>query len=168
MNPNKTISVNSKGFVITFTDSNKHHFIKFENQDLPKRNPVKCQEIETPVFNSTQQRIYAEALYGMNIYTDREADQMPKSKVAAIFDTYHKVQKLINRWKQQIVNDKIDHFLLSLFPHSSITKTFVETKGVDDSIKVKTSFKDLNISQLKIAAKLVEFDLLPKNFFELT
>ena len=50
-NPNKTISVNSNGIVISYIDNNKHQFIKFENQDAPRRMPAKYQEIEKSVFN---------------------------------------------------------------------------------------------------------------------
>ena len=167
MNPNKTISVNSRGFIINFTDTNKHHYIKFENQDVPRTMPAKYQEIEKPVFNQVQQRIYAEALYGMNLYTEKEAQRLPKSKVVHIIDTYQKVQRIINRWKQEIVNDKVDDFLLSLFPKSPVVKAFTETKGADDTIKATASFKDLGIDQIKIANKLVEFGLLPQNFFNL-
>jgi hypothetical protein len=44
----------------------------------------------------------------------------------------------------------------------------VSIKGSDDSIKDKHSFKELGISKEMIANKLVESNLLPREFFKLT
>lgn len=166
MNPNKTISVNSRGIVVSFVDTNKHFFVKFENQDI-RTTPKRIQEIEEPVFNKTQQKMYSEALYGLNVYTEQEISRMPKSRVVTIMNRFHNVQKYINQLKQEIVNDRVDSFLTSLFPKSPITKAFVETKGTDDSIRSKFSFKELDLDQKTIATKLVKVGLLPKNFFNL-
>jgi len=40
-------------------------------------------------------------------------------------------------------------------------------KGHDDSIKNDMSFRDVNLTQERIANKLVECGLLPQNFFNL-
>lgn len=164
---NKTISVNSKGLIITFTDSNKHQFIKFENQDVPRRMPAKYQEIEKPVFNEKQQKMYSEALYGLNIYSEEQIKKMPKSVVMKIAQRCQAVQMIINRWKQEIVNDRVDGFLLKLFPKSPVVKQITSVKGYDDSIKSTIPFKDLQLNQQKIAQKLVSLRLLPENFFQL-
>jgi len=66
------------------------------------------------------------------------------------------------------VNTKIDSFLLKLFPKSAIIKHMVKIKGSDDSLKDKHSFKELGISKIMIANKLIEVRLLPKEFFKLT
>jgi len=92
---------------------------------------------------------------------------MPKNVMMRIITRCEIVQRVINRWKQEIVNEKVDGFLLRLFPKSPVVKAMVETKGYDDSIKSKLSFKDLQLDQYKIAKKLVEEKLLPKNFFNL-
>ena len=44
----------------------------------------------------------------------------------------------------------------------------VKIKGSDDSLKDKHSFKELGISKIMIANKLIEVKLLPKEFFKLT
>jgi hypothetical protein len=128
---------------------------------------AKYQEIEKPVFNKTQQRLYSEALYGTKLYTQEEIQKMPKSRVLQIIDICYKAQKFINRWKQEIVSEKVDNLLLSLFPKSSIVKAFADVKGYDDTLKMNYSFKDLGLDQTKIADKLISWSLLPKNFYEL-
>jgi hypothetical protein len=166
-NSNKTISVNSKGIVISYTDSNKHMFVKFQNQDFPKRKLLeKVQEIETPVFNEKQQRMYSEALYGTTIYTEAFVNKMPKRVLVKIITRCEAVQKVINRWKQEIVNHKVDCLLTGLFPKSPIVKQMVGIEA-DDTVKCYLSLKDLGLDQVKVAQKLVSLNLLPENFFDL-
>ena len=164
-NPNKTVSVSATGMIISFTDSNKHHFVKFEKPIKPVRK--KQYETETSVFSNRQQKMYLEALYGLSVHPEEVVNRMPRNVVMKIITRCEIVQRVINRWKQEIVNEKVDCFLLKLFPKSPVTKAMVNTKGYDDSIKSKMSFKELNMDQYKIAKKLVEEKLLPENFFNL-
>ena len=165
---NKTISVNSEGMIISFTDTKKHQFIKFEKMDdFPKRKKEN-QELETPVFNQRQQKMYAEALYGLSIYHENDVKKMPKNVVMRIITRCEAVQRTINRWKQEVSNSIVDKFLLDTFPNSPIVKQMVDVKGYDDTINCKLSFKDLGMNQLTIAKKLVDLHLLPQTFFELT
>ena len=168
-NPNQTASANSKGLILSFRDTNKHSFISYEidgvskfQSDLPK-----YQEFENPVFNTIQQKIYGEAVYGLNFFTEKQIIKMPAEKKHFIIQTYNKVQKILNCWKQDVANEKVDRLLLNLFPNSRITKALVKTKGYDESIKIKHTFKDLGLSQLNIAKKLVDSKVLPENFFNL-
>jgi hypothetical protein len=166
-NPNKTISVNSKGLVITFTDKNKHQFVKFEKRNDIRIIPTKCQEIEQPTFNNRQQKMYSEALYGLTMYSEQEIKKIPRPVLLKIVARSKAVQTLINRWKQEISNSSLDDLLIKIFPKSPIIKQFTSVKGYDDTIKNNMSFKDLGLNQKTIAIKLVEVGLLPKNFFNL-
>jgi hypothetical protein len=80
---------------------------------------------------------------------------------------YAKAQRILNRWKQEIVYEKVDRFFMDLFPKSSITKALVETNGYDREIRESHTFKELGLSPQDVASKLVETNLLPKDFFEL-
>lgn len=166
-NPNKTISVNSKGLVITFTDKNKHQFVKFERKNVLRNMPVKYQEIEEPVFNSRQQKIYSEAMYGLSVYSEEEIRRLPKPVVIKIIARCNTVQTLLNRWKQEITNEKVDGLLTKLFPKSPIVKQFTAVKGFDDTIKNNMSLKELGLTPKIIAEKLLSLKLLPQNFFNL-
>ena len=82
-NPNKTISANSKGIVVSFGDVNKHKFIKYELTvvtQIQLYGTVKYQKIEQSGFNSTQEKLFAEAMYGLNFYTAAEIKVMPVEK----------------------------------------------------------------------------------------
>ena len=165
-NQNKTITVNNKGMIIYYTDTNKHQFIKFENQDFPKRKTTNYQEIEKPMFNQKQQKMYSEALYGLSIYPESMVSKMPKKILMKIITRCETVQRVINRWKQEIVNDKVDLFLTTTFPKSPVVKQMVGIEA-DDTVRCNFSLKELGLNQEKIAEKLVSLNLLPVNFFDL-
>jgi len=170
-NTSKTASANLNGIVISFQENNKHKFIPYENQYVKRiqlYGSAKYQQFEPPVFNLAQQKIYSEAVYGLNIFSKQELEKMPASKKSAIATHFNKVQRFLNAWKQEVVNRKLDGFLIKLFPKSSVIKHMVSIKGSDDSIKDKHSFKELGISKEMIANKLVESNLLPREFFKLT
>lgn len=170
-NPHKTVCATSKGIIISFRDANKHKFLHYENpvlEEIQVNGHKKYQPLETPVFNKIQQKLYAEAVYGLSFYTPDMLSQMSKAKKLRVLAKYAKAQRILNRWKQEIVHETVDRFLVTLFPNSPITKALVETKGYDRQSRECHSFKELGLSQEDVANKLIEVNLLPKNFYELT
>lgn len=169
-NPHKTVSASSKGIIISFRDANKHRFIPYESpvvEEIQYYGHKKYQQIESPVFNKIQQKLYAEAVYGLNFYSEQDIKEMSKSKKLRLLAKYAKAQRVLNRWKQEIVHEKVDSFLLALFPNSLITKVLVDTKGYDRQSKESHSFKELGLTQQDVANKLIEVSLLPTNFYQL-
>lgn len=170
INPHKTVSAGSKGIIISFRDANKHRFMPYENlhvEEIQQKGSVKYQSLEQPPFNKIQQTLYAEAVYGLSYYSNADVEKMSKSKKLRLLTKYAKAQRILNKWKQEIVYEKVDSLLLALFPDSPITKALVETKGHDRSSKETHSFKELGLSQQDVANKLIEVKLLPDNFFQL-
>lgn len=171
-NPNKTVSANSKGIVVSFGDVNKHRFIKYESaavQQIQLYGTVKYQKIEHPGFNTIQEKLYAEALYGLNFYTKEELKKMPAEKKRNVIVLYTRVQKLLNRWKQEIICDQVDTLLLAMFPRSPFIKAMSEAKYYDKDLDCTLSLRDLGVTDQKlIAERLVQAKLLPYNFFKLT
>lgn len=169
-NPHKTVSASSKGIIISFRDANKHKFLPYENsvlEDIQINGHKNYQQLEQPAFNKLQQKLYAEAVYGLSFYTTEQVEQMSKSKKLRVMAKYAKAQRILNRWKQEIVHDKVDALLLALFPKSPITKILVDVKGYDRQSRESHSFKELGLSQTDIADKLIEVNLLPENFYQL-
>lgn len=169
-NPHKTVSASSKGIIISFRDANKHRFMPYESsmlEDIQHHGHKKYQQIESPAFNKIQQKLYAEAVYGLNFYSEETVQQMSKSKKLRVLAKYAKAQRILNRWKQEIVHEKVDSLLLALFPNSPITKALVDTKGYDRQSRESHSFKELGLSQQDVADKLIEVNLLPQNFYQL-
>lgn len=171
-NPNKTASANSKGIVISFRDSEKHKFFPYESsyvKSIQTEGHTRYQkvEVEKPVFSAQQQKMYAEVVYGLGYFPPEVAKTMNEHTKSRLLTRFNKAQRILNRWKQEITNQKVDSFLLAMFPDSPVTKVFVETKGHHRDLKATQSFKELGLTQEKIAEKLIEVRLLPSNFFEL-
>lgn len=173
-NQNKTISCNSQGMVISYGDVNKHQFIKYENTYVKKvqlYGTVKYQKIQNDGFSPIQEKLYSQVVYGFKAFTQNEISRMSEQTVIDIKIKYTKAHRILSRWKQDLIFSNVDHFLVSLFPKSSVTKAFVNTKGYIDENEISDEeylgFKDLGINKQGIANKLIEYSLLPQNFYEL-
>lgn len=173
-NSEKTVSANSNGIVISYGDANKHQFMRYETPSHIKKiqltGTVKYQAIEmnTP-FSPKQKDLYSKVVYGFKAYTKEEFESMTETTKLNVSIVYTKAQRIIRNWKQDVIFSNLDKFLLSLFPNSPIIKQMSETDGHLDVISKEDEipFKDLGIKQDQIANKLIEFGLLPKNFYQL-
>lgn len=171
-NPHKTVSANSKGIIVSFGDVNKHKFIKYEPtgvEQIQLYGTVKYQKIEQVGFNPIQEKLYAEAIYGLNFYTAEQIKEMPAEKKRSIMVLYTRAQRMLNRWKQEIIWKQVDSLLISLFPRSPIIKFLSENDYYDRDVECTLTLRDLGITdQRVIAEKLIQFKLLPYNFFKLS
>ena len=128
---------------------------------------VKYQPVEKPIFNKEQQRLYAEVIYGLTIFKPEEISKLSPKRKYEIVTTFKKSQKILNEWKQEIINFKVNGFLSKLFPKSKVVIDLVNINGYEETIKCKHSFKELGLTQEVIAKKLVQCGILPPNFFQL-
>lgn len=172
MNPNKTISANSKGITINFGDVNKHKFVYYNNNnEVVKRiqlnGTTKYQSIQQPEFNKIQERLYTQAVYGLKAIPNEVLMEMRVEAIRNIQSIHTRAKHVINNYKQEQSNSMVDSFLSKLFPKSPIIKQMLNVKGTDPMIKVPISLKDLKITKHMLAQKLVEFKVLPENFFNL-
>jgi hypothetical protein len=175
-NQNKTISCNSNGIIISYGDANKHQFVNY-GQQLPNyvrkiqlHSTVKYQNIEEKTkLNFKQKDLYSKVVYGFKAYTKEELQQMPERARQNVIITYSKAQRLLRNWKQDLTYSFVDKLMLTLFPKSSIARQMSEVSGHLDDVSEKDEipFIDLGINQDAIINKLIEFDLLPKNFYQL-
>lgn len=174
INTEKTISANSNGIIISYGDANKHQFMRYQTPDHVKKiqleGTVKYQKIEEEVKLTPKQRdLYSKVVYGFKAYTKEEIATMSERKKINVTVTYTKAQRILRNWKQDLTFSFIDTFLMAVFPKSPITKQMVETKGHLSEVNEEDelSFKDLGINKQQIINKLIEFELLPKNFYNL-
>jgi len=171
MNPNKTISANSKGITITFGDVNKHKFVYYNNNDVVKNIQVHgknmYQNIEEFGFNKIQQKLYAETVYGLKAIPNEVLMEMRVEAIRKIQARHARAKEVINNYKQEVSNNNIDTLLAKLFPKSPIVKEMIKVKGVESDIKCFISLKDLKISPKMLAERLIKFKVLPENFFKL-
>ena len=170
MNPNKTILANPRGILISYDDQ-KRHFLNYE----PKREIVKSTQIngnsryqeKVFEFNRTQLKLYNEAVYGFKAYSNEVVMEMRPHHIKRIQSIHRKAKEVINEYKLEIANAEMDSFLSKLFPNSKIAQAIVNIKGVDTSVKIPLSLKDLKITSESLAKRLVQCNVLPENFFNL-
>lgn len=162
-NTHKTISATSKGFIISFGDTKKHQWISYENKQTIVRNDAKEQDYTKSVFNSIQQQLYSECVYGLN----KKQENISETNKEIILKKWEKSQKVLNAWKAEIVNSKMDGLLSGLFFNSEFIKKLINIKPENDVLYTDLSFKSLKITQKMIAEKLISVNLLPQNFFTL-
>lgn len=168
-NQEKTVSANSQGVVISYGDVKKHQFIRYDSyvKKVQIEGTTKYQKLESFEFNETQQRIFSTLVYGFNFIPDEQIKRLPQPIKKRIIVNYTIARKFLNRWKQEIINEMVDSFLCRMFPKSKTAKQMVSEKGYDDNLECTISFRELGISDKSVANKLIEFGLLPKNFFNL-
>ena len=172
INLEKTVSANSKGVVISYRDSNKHMFTAYANtyvQRIQMEGTTKFQKAEIiNYFTPLQKEMYSKVVYGFAAYTNEELNEMSPTVKSKIIVAYTRARRLLNRWKQEIINEQVDSFLINLFPNSPVVKQMVNVKGYDDNLNTDyITFKELGISRQAIAEKLIQFGILPSNFYQL-
>jgi len=169
-NPNKTITANSKGIVISYGDSGKPRYLAYKCKAVEKiqlYGTVKYQELDQPVLNRTQQKLYGELIYGLKLYKPEELATISKKDKLKIAYLHRKVQHFLNKWKQEIIDSEVNSILTKLFPRSKFVKDMCAVKSYDRAYTDRHTFKELNLSPDKIANKLIEAGFLPRNFFQL-
>jgi hypothetical protein len=120
-------------------------------------------------YNDHQNFLYNRALYGLSVYSEKELQEMSLEKKQRVIKLYKKAQKVINLWKQEIVNILANKFFMNWFPDMEITKCFIKHYGIagDPEYVNNMSFKMLKITKKQIIDKLIETKVLPKVFYEL-
>jgi len=169
-NPNKIITANSKGILISYGDNTKPRYVAYKSKvvaDIQHFGKVKYQQLEKPIFNRTQKKLYSEVLYGIKAYEPIELMALSQKDVLRINSLHRRAQFFLNRWKQEIQDNAVNIFFSALFPKSSIAKAMCSTKGYNRAYTDRHSFKQLGLTQEAVASKLVEVGFLPKNFFQL-
>lgn len=173
-NQNKSVSANSNGIIVSYGDANKHQFMRYQTPShvskIQIEGTARYQHIEEPTkFNPTQKDLFSKVVYGFKAFTKEEVEAMSERKRIDVKVRYTKARRILSKWKQDIAFSKLDKLLLFLFPKSSLIKEMSEVTGHLDDVpqEDQISFKDLQINQRQIADKLIEFGLLPQNFYSL-
>lgn len=163
----KTVSANSRGIIVSFHDTKKHKFVNYSNEYVENVQVYGKQPYNTPLFNKVQQKLYGEVVYGLNVYTNTQIQQMPEHQKKTIIRRYTIAQRVINKFKQRVFQNLVDKFFLNLFPRSPILKAFSEIDAYDPKEIDRHTFKELGITQKDVADKLLEKGLLPRDFYQL-
>jgi hypothetical protein len=131
-------------------------------------NGERYMEYEADPFNSYQNFLYKRVVHGLNIYNQEEISVMPDKKRTRILKNHRKAQRVLNLYKQEVVNKLTNSFFQKYFPSSPITKALTGECNITDTEFVNTlDFKSLGITKDQIVDQLIKAKLLPANFHEL-
>jgi hypothetical protein len=167
-NSEKTISANSNGMLVSYRDSNKTSFVKYEVVEKIQLSGIVRYQKMVKHFTPQQKELYQKVVYGFKAYTPEQVASMSEKTKIDVTVTYTKAKRVLTKWKQEIIFTHVNSLLAALFPKSNLVKQMIDTNGsVEEDAESFISFKQLGIDQEKIAEKLIEFGLLPKNFFQL-
>lgn len=119
-------------------------------------------------LNNYQNFLYNRALFGLAVYSQKEIKEMRWDKRKRIIKVHQRSQRVLNIWKQQIVNNWSNQLFQTLFPQTPITKAFVEmANDTDPGYVNKMPFSSLRITKAQVISKLVAEGILPPDFYTL-
>lgn len=134
-------------------------------EKISERRVLKVEELQ---LNEKQEFLFNRALRGLKVYTQEELENMHEEKKERITRVYWKAQRVLNVYKQEIINDRSNEIFVKLFPKSQLTKLFVNELNVTHSkLRSNMSFYQLGCDKSDIVNKLIEKRVLPPNFYKL-
>ena len=125
-----------------------------------------------------QHQLYKTAVLGLKAFSKKELYKMSIATKKKIVEFYKKAQVILNRWKQQLVNEMFEQ-LCSIdcikFEYNPFQKVFDETvigikkfgHQVDDTVECTLTFAQLKISREQVIQKLIDERILPSNFYQI-
>jgi len=126
--------------------------------------------LEYSKLNPAQHLMFKRILHGLKMYSKNEIATMHREKRIRIIKVWKKSQKVINQWKQQISNKKLNCFLEVTFGNNSpmINDLMaIPTSEVLDSYTNMLTLKELGITYEDLILRFMSVGLLPKNFLSL-
>jgi CRISPR/Cas system CSM-associated protein Csm2 small subunit len=131
-----------------------------------ERTTIVQSVFEKDPFNAYQNFLYRRALYGLNVYSPEEIQKMHGDKKKRILKVNKRAQTLINLLKQQHLIS-VTNNIFRKFYKSSLAQEICKNEEIDSEVKCTLDFKDLKLSKETIVQKLIDNNILPRNFYEL-
>ena len=120
------------------------------------------QKYEIDKYNKYQNYLYKKALYGLNMYNEKEIKKMSYKRKKDIIKHHKRAQMFLNLYKQEKTNEFTKR-IFDLFPKSplykGLTENFTDSKYIND-----LDFKSMKITKKDIIKLFIEKNILPKNF----
>lgn len=155
-----------------------------ELEKIPKPNEKRYQDSREIVYQERvwlddyQYKLYKAAMYGLSAYSSHQLYRMSYNEKQKISRFHARAQKVLNQWKQQIVNQLFEQLCsiqLNKFPKNPFNTVFGDTKmGVrqfgkrtDDMFECTLTFDQLKINRKQIIQKLITERIFPQDFFQL-
>jgi len=126
-------------------------------------NPIQKYEIDK--YNHYQNYLYKRALYGLNMYNEKELKKMSWKKKKRISKVNKKAQMFLNLYKQEKTNEFTNR-IFKLFPKSPFYKLLIEN-FTDPTYINDLDLKSMNITKKDIIKLFIDKQVLPNNFNKL-
>jgi len=120
-------------------------------------------------LNKYQNLLYNRALYGLGAYDPEELKGMHWEKKKRIDSVHKKTKSIMNRWKQEMIIERTNAFLKSIFINSRLVKQLLqpEYSQPNENYNANIPLKEFKITKLQIIDKLIGEGVLPRNYYEL-
>lgn len=148
----------------------EERYMYFGIYETYKSQKELIQRLDYTKLNPRQHFLFKRVLHGMNIYKPEDKLKMHWDKRRRIKKVWIKGQNVINEWKQEISNKKVNDYLISLFGvDNHIINSIVEVPANETikDYKNKLTLKDLNITYEDLILKFISVGLLPQNYLSL-
>lgn len=170
MNTNKTYTFNQSGLTVHYTDTKRHYSIPvniIHNRPLFQNKTAFKKSERSSSFTYQQERMYKVALTGIKAYTAHEIQRMNFRQKVRIHTIHSKSQRVLNLWKQELINNAANDFLLKLFPHSKLAQkmTSEEYSKPDPNVSSDIPLFELGITRQDVVNKLIEKGIYSKEDF---
>lgn len=165
---------------VYYEDSKKHFFYEYENSPIENiqlhGNNFKGVQFqddatdnieESIILSEYQNKLYKDALHGLSNYSLSQLKVMSDVEKSKIARLHSRTNRILNTWKQTILNAEVDDFLQFLFPKSTFITALVEkTKNYTDAnLKVPITLTELGINKKQIIGRLIQEKVLPLSFY---
>lgn len=134
-----------------------------------RQNKKKYTKYEQHKFTPYQNELYKRALFGLNMYNEKEIKAMHWEKRRRIKRVNRRAQETLNILKQERVNMLCDKLYNEIFPKSTLAKNvFSAGKSTTDPKIINTlDLKSLKITKEHVIRRFVDEGILPKDFYNL-
>lgn len=128
-------------------------------------------------LDDKQYELFRRAMYGLSGYPTPQIHKMSYFEKQTIIRIHAKVQKILNLWKQQIVNQLFEQLCstqFTNFPQNPFEKVLGDTKiGIknfgkttDEQFECILTFEQLGINRKQIIQKLMIEKIFPEDFLQ--
>ena len=120
------------------------------------------QKYEVDKYNNYQNYLYKKALYGLNMYKEKDLKKMDYKEKERITKHHKKAQMFLNLYKQEKTNEFTKR-IFNLFPKSPffkiLTENFTDSRYIND-----LDLKSMKITKNNIIKLFIKKQILPENF----
>jgi len=154
---------------ISILEKRKERYVYYGIYEQYCMNRHIIQRLEYSKLNPAQHFMFKRVLHGLKMYSKEEISIMHRQKRNRIIKVWKRGQTVINEWKQQVSNKKVNTFFEVTFGTKSEIVREILAVPANETLKDyknTSTLKDLGITYEDVILRFMAVGLLPKNFLE--